>query len=108
MSRPTVLRGVTVVDSRDGSLAPNIDVTLAHGRIVRIAPATSQHDGSVTAIDATGIYVVAGFLDMHAHPLGLKDPSDSLELMLANGITGFRQTAGSAKLLKQRPSPSAG
>lgn len=54
-----------------------------------------------------GYTFVAGFLDMHAHPLDLKDPSDSLELMLANGITVFRQTAGSAKLLKQRPSPSA-
>ena len=36
---------------------------------------------------------------MHAHPLNEKNPAGGLELMLAHGITGFRQMAGSPQLL---------
>jgi imidazolonepropionase-like amidohydrolase len=39
---------------------------------------------------------------MHAHPLDSSYPKDSLPLMLANGITGFRQMSGSPELLEQR------
>ena len=39
---------------------------------------------------------------MHAHPLNDKHPAGALELMLANGITGFRQMAGSPQLLSER------
>jgi hypothetical protein len=104
MDRPVVLRGATVVDTRDGSLAPAMDITVADGRIANITPTTPLPDDQAGVIDATGSYVVPGFLDMHAHPLGPKDPSGALELMLANGITGFRQMAGSAKLLARRRS----
>jgi hypothetical protein len=45
---------------------------------------------------------VPGYLDMHAHPLGGKDPAGALELMLVSGVTGFRQMSGSARLLQQR------
>ena len=43
-----------------------------------------------------------GFADMHAHPLGAGDPSGSFDLMLAHGITGFRQMSGSVRMLKDR------
>ncbi|GAA2030154.1 amidohydrolase family protein [Catenulispora yoronensis] len=110
MSGSITLRDVTVVDPRDGSLAPAMDVTVAGERIVSVVPtgggtAGGTADGTTnggTVVDAAGQYVVPGYLDMHAHPLGPKDPAGSLELMLANGITGFRQMAGSAKLLEQR------
>jgi hypothetical protein len=39
---------------------------------------------------------------MHAHPLGAGDPSGSFDLMLAHGITGFRQMSGSVRMLKDR------
>ena len=96
----TTLRGVTVVDTRDGSLAPDMDVTLTGDRITSVAHAGGEPTG--TPVDVAGKYLVPGYLDMHAHPLELKDPAGTLELMLANGITGFRQMSGSPKMLQQR------
>jgi len=97
----TVLRGVTVVDTRDGSLTTNQDVSTANGRITGITTADPQ-DNACQAIDLSGKYVVPGYLDMHAHPLGDGDRTGTLRLMLTRGITGFRQMSGSLKLLKQR------
>jgi len=100
-----VLSGVTVVDTRDGSLRPNMDIALEADRIVGITPVgAGPRDPAATTIDASGRFVVPGYLDMHAHALELEDPSGTLALMLANGITGFRQMSGSAKLLQQRQS----
>jgi hypothetical protein len=39
---------------------------------------------------------------MHAHPLNPGSPEGGLQLMLANGITGFRQMSGSPELLARR------
>jgi hypothetical protein len=39
---------------------------------------------------------------MHAHPLGRADPTSALALMLASGVTGFRQMSGSTELLARR------
>jgi len=100
-----VLSGVTVVDTRDGSLRTNMDIALEAGRIVSIAPVGAEpRDPAATTIDAAGRFVVPRYLEMHAHALELEDPSDTLELMLATGLTGFRQMSGSAKLLQQRQS----
>ena len=99
-----VIRGVTVVDPRDGSLRAGQDVRITGERIVSVEPA--RDDGDVPAaaqvVDAAGRYLVPGFADMHAHPLGAGDPSGSLDLMLAHGITGFRQMSGSVRMLKDR------
>jgi Amidohydrolase family len=98
-----LLRGVIVVNTRDGSVSPHMDLSLEGGRINRIAPAgAGAPDASVRIIDAVGKFVVPGYVDMHAHPLSVKDPSGSLELMLATGITGFRQMSGSAEFLQER------
>jgi imidazolonepropionase-like amidohydrolase len=102
--RPLVLRNVTIVDTRDGALAPGVDVVTADGIIRAIGTA---HPDAPTATDAqvvdgTGKYLIPGFLDMHAHPLNDSHPAGGLELMLANGITGFRQMSGSASLLRER------
>ena len=101
-----VLRGVTVVDTRTGSLTPDLDVTLTDGRIARITPSAARKqdrpDGAPAPIDAAGKYVVPGYLEMHTHVLGPDDPARDLQLMLRTGITGFRLMSGSDKLLQQR------
>ena len=96
-----VLRGVTVVDTRSGTLAPNMSILAEAGKIASIAPNGSMTvDASVESIDATGKFVVPGYVDMHAHLLGHADnPSGNLALMLANGVTGYRQMHGSPALL---------
>jgi hypothetical protein len=46
---------------------------------------------------------VPGFCDMHAHPLSdRRDAESALRLMLACGVTGFRQMGGSRTLLNDR------
>ena len=99
-----VIRGVTVVDPRDGSLRAGQDVRITGEQIVSVEPA--RDDGGVPAaaqvVDAAGRYLVPGFADMHVHPLGAGDPAGSFDLMLAHGVTGFRQMSGSARMLKDR------
>jgi len=97
-----ILRGVTVVDTRDGSLTPEVNVTVAAGRIVSIGPDDPASASSSEVIEATGKYLVPGFLDLHVHTLEDKDPSGALALLLASGVTGVRQMSGSDRLLERR------
>ena len=70
----TVLSGVTVVDTRDGSLKPGMAVVVDKGKIVTVAPANSIHaTGAAQTIDATGKFVVPGYNDMHAHVVDAAD-----------------------------------
>ncbi len=97
----TVITGVTMVNTRDGSLTPGMEVVIDSGRIVKIATAGSVRTvGTAQAIDASGKYGVPGYLDMHAHVVDRADSSvKPWPLMIANGITGFRQMSGSPELL---------
>jgi imidazolonepropionase-like amidohydrolase len=105
--RPLVLRNVTIVDTGDGTLAPGVDVLVADGGIRAIT--TTDPDAVIAptaadaeVVDGSGKYLIPGFLDMHAHPLTDRHPAGGLELMLAHGITGFRQMGGSPQLLRER------
>ncbi|MBS0454868.1 MAG: amidohydrolase family protein [Proteobacteria bacterium] len=99
-----MLDGVTVVDVKDGRLLPRMSVVVENGRITRIASTASlrKTTGAMQRVDATGKFVVPGYLDMHAHPLNAPDPRPTLALMLSNGITGYRQMSGSPELLRAR------
>jgi hypothetical protein len=98
-----LLTDVTVVNTRDGSLAPGMNLLMDKGKIVSITPASNAPTGAnVTTIDTHGKFVVPGFTDMHAHVLENAHPNDMLTLMLSNGITGWRQMNGSPELLKER------
>lgn len=95
--------GVTVVDPRDGTKAPGMTVITRLGRIIDVVPTASKRAANgAREIDARGQYVVPGYNDMHSHVLELEDPSGSLALMLAEGVTGFRQMSGSPALLAKR------
>lgn len=72
-----ILRGVTVVDTRDGSLTPNVDVILDGERIAAITLQQEESGGpSDSIVEAAGKFVVPGFLDMHTHTLEGKDPAE--------------------------------
>lgn len=97
------IENVTVVDPRDGSLRPTMTVDLASDHITRVGSASDlPADPSVQRVDGRGKFVVPGFNNMHYHALDADDPSGDLALMLAEGVTGFRQMSGSDELLKQR------
>lgn len=101
VTQGTVIRDVTVVDTRTGALSPHMLVRLEGDRIAGIEPDRPvAASGSARVVNASGRYLVPGFLDMHSHGLG--DPNaapQNLALMLANGITGFREMAGSADII---------
>lgn len=96
------LRGVTVVDTRDGSLRPNTTIVVEDGKIAHLAPATSSTENGRRSVDAGGAFVVPGFLECHAHPLNAGDPVGYLTMMLAHGITGVRQMSGTPQALAAR------
>ena len=97
------LDGGTVIDPRDGKHLANVAVLIDAGRITDIVPAAdSPHDAGIVHVNARGKFIIPGLLDMHAHPLNPANPDDGLRLMLANGITGFRQMSGSSDLLAAR------
>lgn len=103
LSEELHIDGVTVVDPRDGSKAHGMSVITQGGRIIDVVPVGSkQPRPSVQVVDATGRFIVPGYNDMHSHVLELEDPSGGLALMLAEGVTGFRQMSGSPGLLEKR------
>jgi imidazolonepropionase-like amidohydrolase len=97
------LDGGSIVDPRDGSVMEGVSILMNGGRIVAIEKSGAvKADPSVQRIDAKGKFIVPGFNDMHSHVLELENPSGSLALMLADGVTGFRQMSGSEEMLKKR------
>lgn len=99
----TIVHDTTVVDVRDGGARRGVDITIEGGRIASITPCSDDHPDRVAVVDARGTYAVPGFCDMHAHPLaGQNDAGPALRLMLACGVTGFRQMNGSPALLGDR------
>ncbi len=97
-----ILNGVTVVDTRTGELTPNRAVLIRHGKIQQIVPAGTPQDGEV--VEAQGKFLVPGFLDMHTHVLQEEGYAvdTSSALLLAHGITGIRQMAGTTEMLRKR------
>jgi hypothetical protein len=97
------LDGVTVVDTHNGKLTPGMSILMDHGEIVSITPtATTAKEAEVLSVDASGKFVVPGYNNMHVHVLDQTNASALLALMLAEGVTGFRQMSGSPELLAQR------
>ena len=95
------LDDVAVVDPRDGAVTAHQNVWISGGRITRISAGVGR-DNAEQSIDGGGRFLVPGFNDMHAHPLNLDDPGAELRLMLAFGITGYRQMSGTPELLRNR------
>ena len=103
VSSGLLLTNVTVVDTHSGKEMPHMSVAIDGNRIVHIAPAgTLVARAPARSVDAHGKYLVPGYWEMHAHPIDSPDRVDNLTLMLANGVTGFRQMSGSDALLKER------
>lgn len=79
-----VFRGATVLD---GTGAPRrvTDVAVAEGRITALGPAAAEETGD--RVDASGLALAPGFIDMHAHSdlAVLRDPDHSAKL--AQGVT---------------------
>ena len=81
-SYDVIIRGGTVID---GTGAPGVraDVAIVRGHVARVGTLTGQK--AAAEIDATGLYVTPGFINIHSHatPEGLQ----RAENMLAQGVT---------------------
>ena len=88
-----VVDDVTVIDPLTDQVLPAHTVAIDDARIVGIEPTSRR--GSFVAADSiagTGRYLIPGLIDMHVHLFRIELVSEpTLDLLLANGITGFRE-----------------
>ena len=97
-----LIKNVNIVDTCNGVLQETASVSIVGHRIASIHTGLESAPASGTVIDGRGLFLVPGFLDMHAHTLDDEERDNSLALMLAHGITGWRQMSGSPEHLSAR------
>lgn len=90
-----VIHGATVIDGTGAPPQGPMDIVIEGDEIVSIegADADDQHDGASRVIDATGMYVTPGMIDVHTHTGGRKidwQASYVYKLWLGHGITTAR------------------
>jgi hypothetical protein len=79
---------VTVVDVAGGPSRADQTVLISGNRIVQVAPAAQVRvPRGARVVDGAGKWLIPGLWDMHTHVSSLPG---SLELHLANGVTGVR------------------
>lgn len=96
---------VAIVDPRDGSVQADMSILIEDGVIASIDPSSAEAgpESGLEIVDASGQYAVPGYNNMHSHVISdAEHPRLGLLLMLAEGVTGFRQMSGSPDLLAAR------
>src|SRR6266705_1366055 len=90
-----VLKQVTVVDVRTGTLQSEQTVILERNHIALVGPSKSaQYPRNAPSVNCRGLFLIPGLWDMHVHLVfgdwfpGAKEIS--LPLFIANGVTGVR------------------
>lgn len=88
-----IIDDVTVIDPRTERVLPGHAVAIREDRIVGVEPSSGR--GSFVAPDSiygAGRFVIPGLMDMHVHVFQAEEVArPTLDLLLANGITGFRE-----------------
>lgn len=70
-SESIVVHDATVIDGTGAPPKPHTDLLIRDGHIAEIADAAAfAHPAHARVVDASGKFVVPGFVDMHAHLLG--------------------------------------
>mgnify|MGYP006355410043 FL=1 len=97
-----VIRGVTIIQGDGAPPYGPADIVIEGGRIAAINIAGTpglpmrpdrKPQDATREIDATGMFVLPGFVDMHGHngdPQKSPDPSYAYKLWLAHGVTTVR------------------
>jgi dihydroorotase len=77
-----LIRGGHLVDPAAGVDGPK-DILLKDGRVAEIAgPGKLKHANGTETLDATGLYVAPGLIDMHVH---LREPGQAYKETIASG-----------------------
>ena len=97
-----VIHDVTVVSATGAPPLQHATVIIGGGRIAAIGPAaTTRVPRNATVVDGSGMYLVPGLIEMHAHLS--KTRASALMLFLANGVTTVRDVGGEhAELVRWR------
>jgi imidazolonepropionase-like amidohydrolase len=64
-----IIEHVTVLDGRGGAPILDASITIAKGRIIRVASSAFVAAHGATRINGRGKFLLPGFIDMHAHLL---------------------------------------
>lgn len=111
-----VIRDVTIIDGPESTARHHRTVTVSNGRITRIDSGPVTPPAGVRIVEGSGKYLLAGFVDTHAHvafgpvTLGSKNGTpemrltydhtaslEALRTLLAFGVTTVRNPAGPAE-----------
>ena len=112
-AQTTVIAGATLIDGNGGRPVPDAVIVVEGGRIVSVGPRSSiQIPAGAKTIDASGAFVVPGFIDTNVHLSlygGAKDRYETLakyeprqteivleaaQLQLSYGVTTVRDSYG--------------
>ncbi|MEE9294595.1 MAG: amidohydrolase family protein [Phycisphaerae bacterium] len=92
---PWMLRGVDVIDIHTGVVRENVYIVIAGDRIQSIG--TDKPSKRMKVVDASGLYVIPGLFDLHAHVMpksrlfpAAPAPDEALRLLLNAGVTTIR------------------
>lgn len=97
-----IIRGATLIDGTGAPPRGPVDIVIEKNRIVQVASVGFPNEpinpnerpkGPAREIDATGMYVTPGFIDLHVHTCGVpKAPQAEYcyKLWLAHGVTTVR------------------
>ena len=97
-----IIRGVTVIDGTGAPPIGPMDIVIERNRITEIRSVGSpglpiedrrRPQGATREVDAHGMYVLPGFVDLHAHQGGAEQgtPAEYVhKLWLAHGVTTVR------------------
>ncbi|MBS0419989.1 MAG: amidohydrolase family protein [Proteobacteria bacterium] len=125
-SAPLVIRDVSVIDVKTGTVATHRTVRIADSHIVAIIPTAAEayEPKSAQVIDGRGRFLAPGFTDMHAHlnsrieareksPLLTLSDEDILSIhhlaaFLYNGVTTLQVMHGDEGMLALRDAISQG
>ncbi len=101
MSELLAIAGGTVIDVRTGMQHPNATVLVDGERIAAVSPAQAVPE-TARVIDASGMWLLPGLMDMHAHTTGEHNGHKEKihHLYLAYGVTTVRDPGGNLTLLR--------
>lgn len=97
-----IIRGATVIDGSGAPPMGPMDIVIEGNKIVKVVSVGVPHvpingagrpQGATKEIDATGKYVLPGFINLHAHVGGAKKSPNAeypYKLWMAHGITTIR------------------
>jgi imidazolonepropionase-like amidohydrolase len=110
-----VIRGATLIDGTGGPPRGPVDIRISGNRIVSIAGTAGgvasvpirelrPIQGANREIDARGMYVMPGFIDLHTHTGGVPKAPEAeyvYKLWMAHGVTTVRDAGSGASNFMQ-------